>query len=551
MQRHATNDPSRPQAILTQEEASVVTSHRSQDSDMSLDNEHKAPPKRKLPHPSPAPKRRSFGGKPTVKFGNADLTRQEVWYGTDPDNLINDRFIVDPPFDDRWHAGRVIVDGLSHLTKAELFKAIKDAVPETAKTMKIGDVIKMSKGGFLIKIDPKLASTLTGWMGMLTDEEHRNRVRVHPPRSIERADNQSAILYGVPTNIRSLDLESNLLPPVRDVRRFSKDGAPSTTVKVTFHSEKMKDWVIANGYMCYDGYQRFKAVRLRRRKATMYCKTCKRARFECKGGSRCSELRCGKCGEAHRTSRCDSGKQSCQECQSEHHSTFQCPILHQKQADHMRNAVRKSNKKKKQKNSNPKSFKEALTQSPCHSHEEKKNYDEPPAILDGDILLRSCIQACIEVAMPSLTDHQRSQAIRRAVQLYKNPSMLCPIDPGTEEKTNNSPVINSHAQHNEDATQTDNDAMEWTPEQDSDCDWTENNPPSSNNNSLQDYVDEQPNCLTTNDSSDTATDANTNKAKRKKQSPPKKSFITSFFSRSSSPDTSTRKTSALNEAECH
>ena len=551
MQHHATNDPSRPQAILTQDEASVVTSHRSHDSGMSLDNEHKAPPKRKLPHPSPAPKRRSFGGNPTVKFGDADLTRQEVWYGTDPENLINDRFIVDPPFDDRWQAGRVIVDGLSHLTKAQLFKAIKDTVPETAKTMKIGDVIKMSKGGFLIKIDPKLASTLTGWMGMLADDQHRERVSVHPPRSIERADNQSVVLYGVPTNIRSLDLESHLLPPVRDVRRFSKNGAPSTTVKVTFHSEKMKDWVIANGYMCYDGYQRFKAVRLRGRKATLYCKTCKRARFECKGGRRCRDLRCGKCGEAHRTSRCDSAIDKCQECVSQEHSTFKCPILDQKQTDHMRSAVAKSKKKKKQKKNNPKSFKEALTQSPCHDHEEKNHHYEPPAVLDGDILLRSCIQACIEVAMPSLTDHQRSQAIRRAVQLYKNPSMLCPIDTGTEEKTDDSPMTNSHARHNEDATQTDNDSMEWDSEQDNDCTWTENNVPSSNNNSLQDNVDEHTTCSTTNDNPHATTNDNANKSKRQKQSTPKKSFITSFFSRTSSPDTSTRKTSALNEAECH
>ena len=327
------NDPSSDQVIQTQDSVPVVTPE-------DLHEEVKeplVPDKRSGPDPPRTPKYRRIGNTPLLKFSeNLNLTRQTVWHGEDPETLTQGLYIREVPIDDPWTQGCVIIDGLAHWSRSDLYLSIKKTLPEVAACLRTSDINKMNKGGFILKIRPDHARHLRGWRASLIEHdnvEDVEAVRIQPPRSILEGKNRSAILYNVPINVSEESLQSKLLPPVESVQRFTKNGFISNTVKVTFHSEIMAKWVVKHGEMSFDGHQILKAVKFRSKRNRPFCRTCKRPKAECPNGNKCTDIRCAHCGEAHKSSECPSDVRMCQECHEMDHTTYNCPVLRLKEQE--------------------------------------------------------------------------------------------------------------------------------------------------------------------------------------------------------------------------
>ena len=163
---------------------------------------------------------------------------------------------------------------------------------------------------------------------MLAKDSDSCKVKVHAPRSSMEGINRCVFAYGVLKEHSIKDLLDCIEPRAFDVQRLLRNGSPTTTCRITFHSQELTERVISRGDIRFDGYTFFRVARPYK-KANRICSTCKLPTEECKSGKKCNKIRCGNCGEGHVTKEClkDLGSVACIRCGNEGHIVFNCPSI--------------------------------------------------------------------------------------------------------------------------------------------------------------------------------------------------------------------------------
>ena len=136
--------------------------------------------------------------------------------------------------------------------------------------------------------------------------------------------------------------------PIR-VHRFTRGDTILNICKVEYKSSEVAKRVIANGWVKFEDHVWLQAETPKPRSASKYCRTCKKCKLDCRNRG-CKNLRCGRCGEPHKTSDCkqDDDKVSCLHCKSTSHLMFKCPKMNERfAAEEKRKKEAKTAKRKR------------------------------------------------------------------------------------------------------------------------------------------------------------------------------------------------------------
>ena len=241
---------------------------------------------------------------------------------------------------DKFTDGKMIIDGLK-INIRELRKFVraknKDLAEELFQTC---EMKALGKGGIYVDATEKICDQLAEMMHKASKKRSRDNkfenVNCHVPRRLQQCDERAVVIYDVPTTISEKRLRCGLLPPCDRVERFLINGQPSPTCKVIYHSVALAERVAKEKKVLLNEVQYLSARRFRRKKPR-FCKTCKKPWNKCVDKSRCSNLRCGVCGEKHQTKNCPENAQEfkCIECGGDH-KVFSCPKLSRKVAHEQR-----------------------------------------------------------------------------------------------------------------------------------------------------------------------------------------------------------------------
>ena len=256
-----------------------------------------------------------------------------------------------PEEESAYSDGIMIVDGLSDVRTDLLFKYIMTESPALASTNRMGDWMRrLPKGGVELRIRPAEALE---WERLMRDFNPKRAISVHPPRSSRDGNNRAVMVFNVDPRLTDNELVSGLLPKPCRVIRLHRNERPLRTIKVVYPTRQIAAAVVDVGHVTYDDCILLRAEAPRKRKPTLYCKVCKKVSFECHNRV-CKDLRCGYCGEAHPSSKCEAKQESlpCLHCHEEGHSLFKCPALsqaHEERAARKKEQARARRQRQRQK----------------------------------------------------------------------------------------------------------------------------------------------------------------------------------------------------------
>ena len=248
----------------------------------------------------------------------------------------------------------IVVDGIDAYVK-DLRRHITNTAGHLVEGVNIEKCItKMSKSGFRIKM--KRPEDVVSWTQAIAAYPNVNaaKLRVRAPKWVLEQNCKSVIALGVDPTITDTDLTANLNPKPEVAKRLMKNGKPTSAVKLIYRSQSFAKRLAHAGWVVFDEHIYFRCELPKRKRGLHYCRTCKKSVLSCKDKS-CKELRCGRCGEHHRTKEChlEEKEAKCLECGSEEHLMFNCPIMMNRFESHEARRQSRKDKKKAGKHKKP------------------------------------------------------------------------------------------------------------------------------------------------------------------------------------------------------
>lgn len=256
-----------------------------------------------------------------------------------------------PPLDSPYACGVMIVDDLRMKRSIDVVNYLRthndDEIFQDVELFQ--KVHRLPKGGFRIQINPE--DSLKWERAIRRIPNDGQIVKVHPPKSSLDGQERSVIVFGVDTSMSMEEFTQELLPVPVSAERFYKNGDALTTCRVTFSSRQVIEEVLRRKYVLFGSHLRLNVAKPRKKPKSLYCRTCKKYKQEC-SKLNCSNLRCGYCGNPHRSRECDEEskqEKSCIECNSTDHWVFQCPKFQERNKER-KEKKRARNRKKRQRN---------------------------------------------------------------------------------------------------------------------------------------------------------------------------------------------------------
>ena len=268
--------------------------------------------------------------KKKCKTGREAEAKDPELYTLDPSFFDSEEFLnkqdanIEPAH--AYASGRMIVDGEHKINKMRFIRYLIGQKLKPPENSSWDDMVKtLPKGGLVITIKPENAKK---WETLVMNMPSKQKLRCHPPSGSGRNSESSVIVFGVDETVPDDVLIDGLRPRPVSVKRFKRGNTVLNVCKVEYKSKEVATRVITNGWVKYEDHVWLQAEAPKLRTATRYCRTCKKCKLDC-NNRRCRNLRCGRCGDNHKTSDCsvEDEKVACLECKSTDHLMFKCPKM--------------------------------------------------------------------------------------------------------------------------------------------------------------------------------------------------------------------------------